>query len=93
MEYSSIIILIEINFKYPRIKASFHGQRLGVFSQAHDDSSGEGVKITDTSYSSTNTPGLNTPRRIALRPNYILCTSIQCTQRSNKAASHTKKLT
>lgn len=43
LEYSSIIILIEINFKYPRIKASFHGRGLGAFSQAHDDSSGERV--------------------------------------------------
>lgn len=41
---STVIILIEINFKYPQIKASFHGrQRLGAFSQAHDDSCGEGV--------------------------------------------------
>lgn len=29
LEYSTIIIWIEINFKYPQIKASFHGLWLG----------------------------------------------------------------
>lgn len=27
LEYSSIIVVIENNFKYPQIKASFHGRR------------------------------------------------------------------
>lgn len=39
LECNLIIILIEINFKYPRIKESFHGGWLGSFSQAHRDSS------------------------------------------------------
>lgn len=49
--HSTIIILIEINFKYPRITARFLGRRLGgplfcllfFFLQDRNDSSGEGV--------------------------------------------------
>lgn len=42
--HSTIIIQIEINFKYPQIKAQFLGRRLAAFFlQDRDDSSGEGV--------------------------------------------------